>query len=75
VPRTTLYLDFGFSLQPTTVAELRDIDKKPDGTGAGTGPNLGPVYGLPDDADLSFQTLEFDFNGNRVRDRDDVEAL
>src|SRR5262245_1942947 len=65
---TTVFIDFGLGLQgelTTTVAELRDIDKKfLTGGGTNTGPDVGTQSNLPPSASLSLQPLRHDFDNN-----------
>src|SRR5581483_9016165 len=76
---TTVFVDFGLAQAgtPIQVADLRDVDKKADGTGTGTGPDLTNVgLGLVTGNDLSFGKLAFDYNGNGVKgDDDDIRQL
>ena len=73
---TTLFLDFGAgffgSTIATTVQGFRDIDGPAT---FGTGSNLAGRAGLVNSSDLTFQPLDYDYDGNGVFELADVTAM
>ena len=76
---TTVFLDFGQGLGvggsfTATAQQFREVAGGGP-IGAGTGSSLTGFAGIQDDTELTFEALEYDFDGDGTFEGEDIDAL